>query len=140
MAGVRALARDGFVTKLTAAKQCGANRYCNALRAGGAPGPLCRGCDAIANAVAMVSRSNALHAAERLAALEAVERTALYHRASAYTAPFVVEPEDARFTNGLVFDAFSLLDAHGYVAGGDRCLADAMVKLLALVRAYEGRQ
>lgn len=102
----------------------------------------------ISNAVAMVSRSNAMLEAGRAATLDEADH--YYRAASAYTAPIQVESSDARFTNGLIFDVFRVLESHGYVvasksvAGGrpenvrDRCYADAMVKLLALVRTYEG--
>lgn len=100
---------------------CGPNAYCNALRAAGWAGPLCGGCDTVNNAVAMVGRSNARLAAET-------------------ATPYELASNDARFTNGLVFDVFELLRQHGFHDGGPRCYARAMVELLRLVRAFEGNE
>jgi len=58
------------------------------------------------------------------------------------TAPALNAPEgssaNGRFTYGLVYDVFTVLDQHGYQAGGDRHIGQAVGLLLRLTRAYEG--
>lgn len=47
--------------------------------------------------------------------------------------------DDKRFTAGLMFDLFAVLERHGYERhGGDRQTAQAMLRCLQLVRAFEG--
>lgn len=49
--------------------------------------------------------------------------------------------EDGRLTYGLLFEVYAVLDAHGYKRGADDVgvHADALVALLRLTEAYEGR-
>jgi len=50
------------------------------------------------------------------------------------------DENDSRFTAGLLYDVLSVLDKRGYKRGKDsRVYAHALVELLHLTRAYEGR-
>lgn len=47
---------------------------------------------------------------------------------------------DPRFTAGLLYDVFKLLEQHGYKQGPEAAdTSRALVALLQLTRAYEGR-
>lgn len=47
---------------------------------------------------------------------------------------------DTRFTHGLIYDVFKVLEAHGYTRSDDnRSTASAMLALGDLVEAFEGR-
>ncbi len=59
--------------------------------------------------------------------------------------PDPTEGSDNRFTIGLLSETFTLLERHGYSLPTDRAArnrahADAMVALLNLTRAFEGRE
>jgi hypothetical protein len=52
--------------------------------------------------------------------------------------------EDPRFTYGLIYDVFTVLEEHGYSRPSDenesnRATGAALVALLQLVREFEGR-
>jgi hypothetical protein len=71
-------------------------------------------------------------------AVQTAERT---RRNRMVSPPERTEPaEDSRFTVGLLYDVLQVLEAHGYRASQDsHAYADALVALLKLVRAFEGR-
>jgi hypothetical protein len=48
------------------------------------------------------------------------------------------DASDSRFTFGLIYDVFTLLESHGYQRADDRHTGLAVGLLLRLARAYEG--